>query len=46
MKKLILFISSFCLFAYSLSVVFGMNTLIVQENIMGYNVNLITLLHR
>ena len=35
--------SSFCLLAYSLSVVFGMNTLIVQENIMGYNVYTIDL---
>lgn len=43
MKKIILFISSFCLLAYALSVVFGMNTLIVQENIMGYNVYTIDL---
>ena len=43
MKKLILFISSFCLLNYALSVVFGMNTLIVQENIMGYNVYTIDL---
>ena len=43
MKKIILFTSSFCLLAYSLSVVFGMNTLIVQENIMGYNVYTIDL---
>ena len=43
MKKIILFMSSFCLLAYSLSVVFGMNTLIVQENIMGYNVYTIDL---
>ena len=35
--------SSFCLLAYSLSVVFGMNTLIVQQNIMGYNVYTIDL---
>ena len=35
--------SSFCLLAYALSVVFGMNTLIVQENIMGYNVYTIDL---
>lgn len=43
MKKIILFISSFCLLNYALSVVFGMNTLIVQENIMGYNVYTIDL---
>lgn len=43
MKKIILFMSSFCLLAYSLSVVFGMNTLIVQQNIMGYNVYTIDL---
>ena len=43
MKKIILFMSSFCLLAYALSVVFGMNTLIVQENIMGYNVYTIDL---
>lgn len=43
MKKLILFVSSLCLLTYSLSVVFGMNTLIVQENIMGYNVYTIDL---
>ncbi len=43
MKKIILFMSSFCLLAYSLSVVFGMNTLIVQENVMGYNVYTIDL---
>ena len=43
MKKIILFVSSFCLLAYSLSVVFGMNTLIVQQNIMGYNVYTIDL---
>ena len=43
MKKIILFVSSFCLLAYSLSVVFGMNTLIVQENIMGYQVYTIDL---
>ena len=43
MKKIILFISSFCLLAYALSIVFGMNTLIVQENIMGYNVYTIDL---
>lgn len=35
--------SSFCFLAYSLSVVFGMNTLIVQQNIMGYNVYTIDL---
>ena len=43
MKKIIIFMSSFCLLAYALSVVFGMNTLIVQENIMGYNVYTIDL---
>ena len=43
MKKIILFMSSFCLLAYSLSVVFVMNTLIVQQNIMGYNVYTIDL---
>lgn len=43
MKKITLFISSFCFLAYALSVVFGMNTLIVQENIMGYNVYTIDL---
>ena len=43
MKKIIIFMSSFCLLAYSLSVVFGMNTLIVQQNIMGYNVYTIDL---
>lgn len=43
MKKIILFMSSFCLLAYALSVVFGMNTLIIQENIMGYNVYTIDL---
>ena len=43
MKKIIIFMSSFCLLAYALSVVFGMNTLIVQQNIMGYNVYTIDL---
>ena len=43
MKNIIIFMSSFCLLAYSLSVVFGMNTLIVQQNIMGYNVYTIDL---
>ena len=43
MKKIIIFMSSFCLLAYSLSVVFGMNTLIVQQNVMGYNVYTIDL---
>ena len=45
MKKIIIFVSSFCFLAYSLSVVFGMNTLIVQENIMGYNVYTIDLVN-